>query len=126
MNRQTNELLRPWRFGEPVTGFFLLHIGLAGLLFVIWSTDLQAAPLHIQTQFAVVSESDFGPALAFQYDRPIKSTNLIALSAGGEITDNLFGLPAEVVAYGVFSISMNADYSPIYTVRRYTSKLTKR
>lgn len=79
---------------------FKLLTGLTVLLFALWHTNLHASALHIQMHVAVVSESDFGPALAFQYERPIRNSNVNALSVGRVIGDNLFGWPAELIAYG--------------------------
>jgi|GEM_PF-1328872 len=76
-----------------------LKTGLTALLFALVCSHLHASPLHLQTQFAFVSESDFGPALAFQYERPIRSTHVTAVSAGRAIADNLFGWPVKLVAY---------------------------
>ena len=70
------------------------------LLFSLWCSNIQASTLHVQAQHAVVSESDFGPALAFQHERAIENTTVFAVSAGRVIADNVFGWPAEVVVYG--------------------------
>ena len=78
----------------------LRKYALAALLYLLLSSTLHASSLHLQTQFGVVSESDFGPALVLVYERPLRSTNVFAVSAGREVADNLFGWPAEVVAYG--------------------------
>lgn len=77
-----------------------LLASLTALVCFLTITPLYASTFHVQAQFAVVSESDFGPALAFHYERPILSTNVLAVSAGRAVADDLFGWPAEVVAYG--------------------------
>jgi len=48
----------------------------------------------------VVTESDFGPALLFQYESPIKVTNVLAVSTGKTVANSIFGWPTNVVAYG--------------------------
>jgi len=55
---------------------------------------------YLQSTVAIASESDFGPALAFYYERPDQRTNLVNLGVGRHLADSLFGWPAEVVAYG--------------------------
>lgn len=55
---------------------------------------------HLQSNMAVASESDFGPALLFYYEQPDQRTNLGNLSVGRQVGKTLLGWPAEVVAYG--------------------------
>lgn len=61
---------------------------------------MHASAFYFQAQFGIASESDFGPALVLHYEQPIRSTNVLAISAGKSVADNLFGWPADVVAYG--------------------------
>ncbi|MGQ7847876.1 hypothetical protein ACUNV4_25505 [Granulosicoccus sp. 3-233] len=63
--------------------------------------NLSASPhWYLQSTLAIASESDFGPALAFYYERPDQRTSLASLSAGRLFRTSLLGWPAEVVAYG--------------------------
>lgn len=66
----------------------------------------------LQAHFAVASESDFGPALAFYYERPEQRTNLFHLSAGRQVGSTLFGWPAEIVAYGSIQYFGEQGYQP--------------
>ncbi len=61
---------------------------------------LPTSRLYLQTQFGVASESDFGPALAFYYERPEQRTNVTSLSVGRYMGNSLFGWPADIVAFG--------------------------
>ncbi len=56
--------------------------------------------LYLQTQFGVASESDFGPALVFYYERPEQRTTVTNLSVGRYVGNSLFGWPADIVAFG--------------------------
>ena len=74
--------------------------GLVAFLYAMASNHLHASALYLQTQFAVVTETDFLPALVFQDESPIRRTNVFAVSVGRQVSDNLFGWPADLVAFG--------------------------
>ena len=77
------------------------------------TTEMPAKPRYfLQAQFAAASESDFGPALAFYYERPEQRTNLVNLSAGRQIGDSLFGWPAEIVAFGSLQYFNERGFQP--------------
>ena len=70
------------------------------VLYGLLAGPAAASTRHLQLQFNVVSESDFGPALVGVYESPIEKTNVTVVSAGQSISDTFFGWPAEVVAFG--------------------------
>lgn len=69
-----------------------------------FAPDVENTPtlprLYLQAHFGIASESDFGPALAFYYERPEQRTHVISLSGGRHVGNKLFGWPADIVAYG--------------------------
>lgn len=54
----------------------------------------------LQMHLTAASESDFGPAIAFYYERPDQPTALLNFSLGRHVGDSLFGWPARLIAYG--------------------------
>ncbi len=68
--------------------------------------------IYLQTQFGVASESDFGPALAFYYERPDQPTNVTNLSVGRYVGNSLFGWPADIVAYGSIQYYGERGFQP--------------
>ncbi len=68
--------------------------------------------LYLQAQFGVASESDFGPALAFYYERPEQRTNVTSLSAGRHVGNSLFGWPADIIAYGSIQHFAERGFQP--------------
>lgn len=75
-----------------------------------------ASPLsrdwYLQTTVAVASESDFGPALAFYYERPDQRTSVASLGVGRRVGNTLLGWPAEVVVYGGIQHYGERDFQP--------------
>ncbi len=56
--------------------------------------------LFVQAQLGIVSESDFGPALAFIYEPAFAVTNVFAISVGRQVGERFFRWPATMVLYG--------------------------
>lgn len=73
---------------------------------------LPGARLYLQTQLAVASESDFGPAVAFQYERPEQVTRLASLSVGRHVGHSLFGWPADILAFGSIQYYGERGFQP--------------
>lgn len=114
----THRLCLPARTCRPgllgLLGLLIPALGLATDSFEASSTEkaiLPSPPVHsdspasnrswhLQTSIAFASESDFGPALAFYYERPDQLTHVSSVSIGRQVGDSLFGWPADIMAYG--------------------------
>jgi len=62
-------------------------------------TNLQNNPTHYQLQGVFTSETDFGPAMLFSYERSPERTRAYAFSAGRKLSDTVFGWPVETLGY---------------------------
>lgn len=63
------------------------------------SAERSKPRLFVQAQLGIVSESDFGPALAFIYEPAFEPTNVFAISLGRQVGTRILRWPATVVAY---------------------------
>ncbi len=68
-----------------------------------WISDaistFSSSPTHYQLQGVYTSETDFGPAMFFSYERSPEQTRAYAFSAGRKISDTVFGWPVETLGY---------------------------
>ncbi len=95
-------------------------------------TGSSSSGWFLQAMFAGASESDFGPALAFYYERPDQRTSVASLSAGRQVGNSLLGWPAEVVLYGGLQYYDERGFQPdviggtVYIKAYQTFRLGKR
>jgi len=83
----------------------MLAAGLVAVFYPVAGAGSQPAfPIekgrhHLQLQFGVASDADFGPSLLFLNDQSIEHTYLTGFNYGRLVGTQVFGKQAEVIAY---------------------------